>query len=134
SDVCSSDLLALSAAALVASLLTASAVPILRAQTPGAVKAFTGARVIDGTDRTPIENATLLVRDGRIAAVGPAARVTVPAGAERVSLAGKTVMPGLINAHGHVGNTVGLEQGHYSADNVAHVLRTYAAYGITTVF
>src|SRR5438034_1453472 len=127
-------LLALSAAALAASLVTASTVPILRAQTSGAVKAFTGARVIDGTDRTPIENATLLVRGGRVAAVGPAGSVTVPAGAERVSLAGKTVIPGLINAHGHVGNTVGLEQGHYSADNVQRDLRTYAAYGITTVF
>ena len=124
----------LSVAALVASLIAASTGPVVRAQAPGAVKAFTGARVIDGTDRAPIDNATILVRDGRVAAVGPAASVTVPAGAERVSLAGKTVIPGLINAHGHVGNTVGLEQGHYSADNVQHDLRTYAAYGITTVF
>jgi len=124
----------LSVAALVASLLAASTGPVVRAQAPGAVKAFTGARVIDGTDRAPIDNATILVRDGRVSAVGPAASVTVPAGAERVSLAGKTVIPGLINAHGHVGNTVGLEQGHYSADNVQHDLRTYAAYGITTVF
>src|SRR6266851_8894131 len=97
--------LTLSVAALAAYLVTAPTVPILRAQTSGAVKAFTGARVIDGTDRTPIENATILVRDGRIAAVGPAARVTVPAGSERVSLAGKTVMPGLVNSHGHVGDT-----------------------------
>jgi imidazolonepropionase-like amidohydrolase len=126
--------LTLSVAALVALFLAASIGPAVRAQAPGAVKAFTGARVIDGTDRAPIDNATILVRDGRITAVGPAARVTVPAGAERVSLAGKTVIPGLINAHGHVGNTVGLEQGHYSADNVQHDLRTYAAYGITTVF
>jgi len=124
----------LSVAALVASLIAASTGPVVRAQSPGAVKAFTGARVIDGTDRAPIDNATILVRDGRVAAVGPAASVTVPAGAARVSLAGKTVIPGLINAHGHVGNTVGLEQGHYSADNVQHDLRTYAAYGITTVF
>ena len=108
--------------------------PAVPAQSPGAVKAFTGARVIDGTDRAPIDNATILVRDGRIVAVGPAARVTVPAGAERVSLAGKTVIPGLVNAHGHVGNTVGLEQGHYSAENVTRDLQTYAAYGITTVF
>jgi len=120
--------LTLSAAVLVASLVT---VP---AQAPARVTAFTGARVIDGTDRAPITNATLLIRDGRIAAVGPAASVTVPAGAERVALTGKTVIPGLVNAHGHVGNTVGLEQGHYSADNVTRDLRTYAAYGITTVF
>ncbi|OLC74044.1 MAG: hypothetical protein AUH72_22350 [Acidobacteria bacterium 13_1_40CM_4_65_8] len=99
-----------------------------------AVKAFTGARVIDGTDRAPIDNATILVRDGRVVAVGPAARVTVPAGAERVSLTGKTVIPGLINAHGHVGNTVGLQQGRYSAENVLHDLKTYASYGVTTVF
>jgi imidazolonepropionase-like amidohydrolase len=104
------------------------------AQQSASTKAFTGARVIDGTARAPVDNATILVRDGRIVAVGPEARVTVPAGAERVSLAGKTVIPGLINAHGHVGNTVGLEGGKYSAENVQKDLRTYAAYGVTTVF
>ena len=105
-----------------------------RAQQPASTTAFTGARVIDGTDRAPIDNATILVRNGRVVAVGPAAGVTVPAGAQRVSLAGKTVIPGLVNAHGHVGNTAGMEQGHYSAENVTRDLRTYAAYGITTVF
>jgi imidazolonepropionase-like amidohydrolase len=104
------------------------------AQQPASTTAFTGARVIDGTDRGPIENATILVRGGRIVSVGPAAAVTIPAGAQRVSLAGKTAIPGLVNAHGHVGNTVGMEQGHYSADNVTRDLKTYAAYGITTVF
>ena len=104
------------------------------AQQPAVTTAFTGARVIDGTDRAPIDNATILVRNGRIVAVGAAAAVTVPAGAQRVSLAGKTVIPGLVNAHGHVGNTDGLEQGHYSAENVLRDLRTYAAYGVTTVF
>jgi imidazolonepropionase-like amidohydrolase len=104
------------------------------AQQPASTTAFTGARVIDGTDRAPIDNATILVRHGRVVAVGPAAGVTVPAGAQRVSLAGKTVIPGLVNAHGHVGNTAGMEQGHYSAENVTRDLRTYAAYGITTVF
>ena len=102
------------------------------AQSPG-VKAFTGARVIDGTDRAPLDNATIIVRAGRIVSVGPA-NTAVPAGAERVSLTGKTVIPGLINAHGHVGNTVGLQQGHYSAENVRRDLKTYAAYGVTTVF
>ena len=71
------------------------------------------------TDRAPVPNATIVVRDGRIVAAGPANAVTVPSGAERVSLAGKTVIPGLINAHGHV--------------NAPNDLRTYAAYGITTV-
>jgi imidazolonepropionase-like amidohydrolase len=49
-------------------------------------------------------------------------------------LTGKTVIPGLVNAHGHVGNTVGMEQGHYSAENVLRDLQTYAFYGVTTVF
>jgi imidazolonepropionase-like amidohydrolase len=98
------------------------------------VKAFVGARVVDGTDRAPIANAAIVVRDGRIVAVGPAGRVTIPAEAQRITLDGKTVIPGIVNAHGHVGNTVGLEQGHYSAENVLRDLRTYAAYGVTTVF
>jgi len=105
-----------------------------RAQSVGGVKAFIGARVIDGTERSPITGATIVVRNGRIVAVGPAAAVTVPADAQRISLTGKTVIPGLINAHGHVGNTEGLEQGHYSAANVQRDLRTYAAYGVTTVY
>src|SRR5215218_9246773 len=86
----------------------------------GAVKAFTGATLIDGTDRAPVPNATIIVRDGRIVAAGPAASVTIPNGAQRVSIAGKTVIPGLVNAHGRV--------------NTPADLRTYAAYGITTVF
>jgi len=95
-------------------------------------KAFFGARLIDGTDRAPIPNATIVVRDGRIVAAG--AGVAVPPSAERVSVDGKTIVPGLINAHGHVGDTVGLEAGHYSAEKVAADLKLYAAYGVTTVF
>jgi len=98
------------------------------------IKAFVGARVIDGTDRAPIDNGVIVVRDGRIVAVGPLGRVTIPPEAQRVTLTGKTVIPGLVNAHGHVGNTVGMEQGHYSAENVLRDLKTYAAYGVTTVY
>jgi len=120
-------------------LLLSAALATPLAQPPGSpgqarVKAFTGARVIDGTDRPPMDNATIVVSDGKIVTVAPAARAQVPANAERVSLAGKTVMPGIVNAHGHVGNTVGMEQGHYSAENVQRDLKTYAAYGVTTVF
>jgi imidazolonepropionase-like amidohydrolase len=119
---------------LVASLILAGTPVRLPAQSAGTVKAFTGARVVDGTDRAPVDNATIVVRDGRVVAVGGAARISVPEGAQRVALAGKTVIPGLVNAHGHVGNTVGLQQGRYSADNVLRDLKTYAAYGVTTVY
>ena len=104
----------------------------LSAQTPQ-TKAFTGARVIDGTTGAPIDNATIVVRDGRIVAIGPAPRVTIPAGANRTVLAGKTIVPGLINTHGHVGDTEGLDADRYSAGNVMRDLRTYAAYGVTSV-
>ncbi len=84
------------------------------------ITAFTGATLIDGTDRAPIGNATIVVQNGRIAAAGPAGNVSVPAGAERVSFAGKFVIPGLVNAHGHV--------------NAPADLGTYAAYGVTSVY
>jgi imidazolonepropionase-like amidohydrolase len=117
------------ARALSIALLTMTlAAPV--AQSP-AVTAFTGLRLIDGTDRPAVDNAVLLVRDGRIVSAG--ANVSVPAGARTVSLAGKTVMPGLVNAHGHVGDTAGLQGGRYSAENVMRDLRLYAAYGVTTV-
>ena len=49
------------------------------AQAPAAgTVAMTGARVIDGTGRAPIETATIVITDGRIAAVGPAAAVSIP--------------------------------------------------------
>lgn len=97
--------------------------------------ALVGARVIDGTGRT-IDNAVVIIRADRIVAVGPPASTPLPSDATRVDLSGKTVMPGLINAHGHVGNTVGLRadpQG-YTRDNLLRQLRTYARYGITTVY
>lgn len=97
------------------------------------VTAFVGARLIDGTGRGAIEDAALVVQGGRIVAVGPRSDVQIPRGATMVDLAGKTVIPGLINAHGHVGDTRGLEAGHYSEANVLAQLGLYARYGITTV-
>jgi imidazolonepropionase-like amidohydrolase len=64
--------------------------------------ALTGARVIDGTGAAPIDSATLLIENGRIAAVGPASAVSIPESAARVALTGKAIIPGLINSHGHV--------------------------------
>ena len=99
---------------------------------PQRIQAFTGARLFDAAGRT-IENATLVVRDGRILAVE--AGLATPAGAERVDLDGRFVMPGLVNAHGHVGATRGLrsEPELYSRQNVLDQLGLYARYGVTTV-
>jgi imidazolonepropionase-like amidohydrolase len=83
------------------------------------VKAFTDLRLIDSTGATPLTTSVIVVRDGRIVTVGPSSRTNIPAGAQRISLRGKVVIPGLINSHGHV--------------NTPDDLRTYAAYGVTTV-
>jgi imidazolonepropionase-like amidohydrolase len=66
------------------------------------VAAYTGARLIVGDGRAPIENAVLLVADGSFLAVGPAAAVEVPAGATRVDLTGMTVMPAIVDTHTHL--------------------------------
>jgi imidazolonepropionase-like amidohydrolase len=97
--------------------------------------AFVGGRVIDGTGRV-IDNGTVVINGAKITAVGPAS-TPVPAGATRVDLKGKTILPGLVNAHGHVAATSGLQSDtkqFYTRDNLLRQLRTYAMYGITTVF
>ena len=71
----------------------------------GSVTVFEGARVIVGDARPPIENASFVVSGGRFTQVGRAADVKVPAGAMRVNLAGKTVMPTIIDTHNHLSQT-----------------------------
>ncbi len=63
--------------------------------------ALVGATVVDATGRPPMRDATVLVRDGRIADVGPSAQVTVPAGTAIVDASGKTIVPGLWDMHTH---------------------------------
>jgi imidazolonepropionase-like amidohydrolase len=94
--------------------------PALAASQSAPVRAFTGFTLLDGTGGAPVTDATMVVQDGRVVRIGASDRVTIPAEAQRISLDGKTVIPGLINAHGHV--------------NEPADLHTYAAYGITTVF
>src|SRR5688500_6688552 len=66
------------------------------------VTVYEGARLITGDGSAPIENATLVVDGARFTQVGRAGQVKVPAGATRVNLAGKTVMPGIIDSHVHI--------------------------------
>ncbi|MEW6322554.1 MAG: amidohydrolase family protein [Acidobacteriota bacterium] len=65
------------------------------------VTLFEGARLIVGDGTAPIDNAAFIVEGSRFGAVGRVGQVTAPAGAARVSLAGKTVMPGIIDTHTH---------------------------------
>jgi imidazolonepropionase-like amidohydrolase len=64
--------------------------------------ALVGATVIDATGASPIVNATVVVDNGRIIAVGPSATIPVPAGARRIDMTGKTIVPGLWDNHAHL--------------------------------
>ncbi|WP_435198806.1 amidohydrolase family protein [Qipengyuania sp. 902] len=75
----------------------------IRADKPTGVVALTGARILTmtGDGAGAIENGTIVIRGDRISAVGAADAVAVPAGATVIDAAGKTIMPGLVDAHAH---------------------------------
>jgi imidazolonepropionase-like amidohydrolase len=87
-------------------------------QPSGPTTAYEGARLILGDGRV-IENGTILVQDGKIAGVG---EVRAPEGATRVNLAGKTVMPMIIDTHVHLGST---------REALVRDLRRRAYYGVS---
>src|SRR5579872_519055 len=91
--------------------------------------------LIDGTGTEPIPKASMVIVDGRIHWVGPADKLRLPSGGHNINLAGKYVMPGIINLHGHVGNTIDLAQdpANFTRGNVESQLRSYANYGVTSV-
>ena len=109
----------------------------VNASAAGPMTVFTGARLIDGNGGAPVENAVLVIQDGKVVAAGPAATTTYPKGADNkiVDLKGRTIMPGLVNAHGHLGLTKGdsLAPENYSRENVAKQLAQYEAYGVTGI-
>ncbi len=114
--------------------LLLAAAPLLAAPSATAATiAIEGARVFDG--REDLGSVTMLVRDGRIEAIGAPGSVRIPADAKRVSYAGQHVIPGLVSNHSHVGNTSGTEHGDrfYTEDVVLRDLRQFQAYGVTTV-
>ena len=75
---------------------------------------FEGARIIPGDGSAAIENAAFLVEGGVITRIGRRGEIAAPAGANRVDLGGKTVMPAIISTHVHPGFQKGLT---YSAEN-----------------
>jgi imidazolonepropionase-like amidohydrolase len=122
-----------SVASLAIAVLIAGAASSARAQVPATgVMAFTGARVIDGTGAAPIEQATIVITNGRITAIGASSSVMPPAGATVVNVAGKTIIPGLINSHAHIDPDISINPGPYR-DEMVRRLKTYAIYGVTSV-
>jgi hypothetical protein len=102
--------------------------------TPGATL-FEGARIIADGTRAPIDDAALLVENQRIVTVGRRRDVQAPAGAARVDLSGKTVMPAIVDAHVHLGYQRGAT---FAAENFTRAtlidqLNRYAYCGIAAV-
>ena len=95
------------------------------------VVALTHVRVIDGTGAAPREDQTVLIANGRISAMGPAASVRVPSDARAIDATGKSLMPGLVMVHEHLfypslQGTIWHEEG-------GNALRLYLGAGVTTM-
>jgi imidazolonepropionase-like amidohydrolase len=92
-------------ALVVAATLTLVALVSIRSASvlaQSGVVAYEGARVIVGDGSAAIENATFVVTNGHFTQVGRTGQVKVPAGAMKVNLAGKTVMPSIVESHTHL--------------------------------
>jgi imidazolonepropionase-like amidohydrolase len=111
-------------------ILTAILAPL-----SGETKVLTNFTLIDGTGRDPAPNSAMIITDGRIAWVGPASALKKPAGAATLDLAGKFVMPGIMNMHGHLGNVVDFVQDpkNFTRENAEKQLKQYARFGVTSM-
>src|SRR5262245_35847073 len=93
---------------------------------------FEGARLIRGDGSAPIENSAFLVERDRFTRVGRKGEVQAPAGAARVDLTGKSVIPGLVDAHSHIGYMKNLTSGpqNYTRENILDHMHRFAYYGV----
>ena len=104
----------------------------------GRVYLFEGARLITGDGSTPIENSAFVVVDGKFIQIGKKGALRLPAGGIRIDLTGKTVMPGIIDAHVHIGYadyrnwTDG--KMNYTRDNLLDHLHRAAYFGLSAVY
>jgi imidazolonepropionase-like amidohydrolase len=96
---------------------------------------YTNATIWSGTDQPSIDNAALIIRNNTVFDIVPMTELELPETVEEIDMSDRYIIPGLINAHGHVGIARGLETGPsiHSEQNVLNQLELYARYGITTV-
>jgi imidazolonepropionase-like amidohydrolase len=102
-------------------------------QTAPAVTVFEGARLIVGDGSPPIENSAFWVEGDRFGQIGLMGEIQVPAGAVRVDLTGKTVMPALVDAHSHIGYMKDLTSGpqNYTRENILDHIYRFAYHGVS---
>ena len=96
---------------------------------------YDGAQVIIGDQPEAIQSGRIVIDQGIISAVGSQNEVPIPDGAQIVDVAGMTIMPTLVNLHGHVGFQKGLtyEEANYTRDNILDHLNRYAFHGIGVI-
>lgn len=96
---------------------------------------FEGGRLITGDGGAPIEASAFIVDGSRITAVGRRGELSIPAGAARIDLSGKTVIPGLIDGHVHMGYRRGLSFGpeNYNRENLLDTLNRFGYYGVAGI-
>ena len=84
------------------------------------VTALQNVTIIDGTGAAPLDKGTIVIANGKIRDIGVSSSLKVPMHAQVVNLKGKTIIPGIINLHGHVGMVKGLNQSmaNYTHENV----------------
>jgi imidazolonepropionase-like amidohydrolase len=118
---------------LVASAIVALAV--FGAQQPPRATVYEGARLIDGSGRPAVDNSAFVVADGKFTQVGRKGELSAPADAAHVDLAGKTVMPGLVDAHVHLGYRKGttFTADNFTRENIADQLRQFSHWGVSAV-
>ena len=114
-----------------AALLAASVAAPARAETT----VLTNVNLIDGVSAAAQPGSALVITDGKIAYAGPMSGLKSPKGATVQDLAGKTVMPGIIDSHVHIGlmKDVTQDEKFFTPENVNADLKQYAAYGVTSV-
>ncbi|HEV2747427.1 MAG TPA: amidohydrolase family protein [Allosphingosinicella sp.] len=105
------------------------AMPV-RADAPSGIVALVGAKLVTMADEAGgiVEDGVIVIEGNRIRAIGARGQVAIPAGAQQVDVAGKTIIPGLIDAHAHgaQGEDDLIPQQNWEA--MAHL-----AFGVTTV-
>src|SRR6266496_1312708 len=118
----------------IAAALVAGSSAVVISQAARAPILFEGARIIIGDGRT-IESGAMLIEGDAITRVGKKGDVTAPKGATRVDLTGKTVMPGMVLAHGHIGYLRGttFARENYTRANLIDHLNRYLYYGVVAM-
>ncbi|MFN0130353.1 MAG: amidohydrolase family protein [Verrucomicrobiales bacterium] len=91
---------------IVVAALAKEAPPNPSAEASVRARAFTGATLLP-VSGPPVEDGVLVVEAGRIVAIGPRVAVTLPAGAEVIDCTGRTIVPGLVCTHSHIGSPAG---------------------------